>query len=73
MEYERLSKSQLAMLKLEKKKDNAYTKIRRYCKCGHTVYVPKQFKKILCAYCGRYVYYDEKEEFKDKLQRKLRK
>ena len=58
--------------KEERKKDNAYTEIKRYCKCGHAVYVIKQFKKVVCGYCGRYVYYDEKEEFKDKLQRKIK-
>lgn len=73
MESEQLSKSQIAMMKAEKKKDNAYANIRRYCKCGHAVYVIKQFKKVICSNCGQTVYYDDKEEFKDKLQRKLRK
>lgn len=74
MGYEQLNKSQIAMIKAEKKKDNAYAKIRRYCEhCGHTTYVPKQFKKVICSYCGHTVYFDEKEKFKDKLQRKLKK
>ena len=73
MEYERLTGMQVNMIKKESERTEAYSKIRRYCKCGHTVYVPKQFGKVVCDYCGRYVYYDEKEEFKDKLQRELRK
>lgn len=74
MKYERLSGAQLNMIKKEKEKAEAYSKIRRYCEyCGHTVYVPKQFKKTICNYCGHTVYYDEKEKFKDKLQREMRK
>ena len=56
----------------EKRKQNAYSRIRRYCrKCGHANYVLKQWGKVFCSHCGVTVYYDEKEEFKDKLLKKM--
>lgn len=64
----------IKMIKQEQEKSQALSKIRKYCpNCGHTVYVPKYKKKIFCDHCWHAVYYDEKEEFKDILQSKLRK
>lgn len=56
-----------------KKRDNAYAEIKRYCKrCGHPNIILKQRKKIFCSFCGATVYYDEREEFKDKLKKRMR-
>lgn len=73
MKYERLTGIQVNMIKKENEKAEAYSKVRRYCKqCGHSNIVIKQRKKIFCSYCGATVYYDDKEEFKDKLIKKMR-
>ena len=41
------------------------------CKCGHSVFF--QRNKMICTWCGRFVYKNEKEEFKDKLISQLNK
>jgi len=46
-----------------------YAKNRYSCKCGHRVLILNKDKKI-CSWCGRYVYKDKKQEFKDKLKEK---
>lgn len=40
-----------------------------YCSCGHSVVIfPFEHKnKKVCSYCGKYVYKDKKEEFKERL------
>lgn len=42
---------------------------RKYCTCGHSVVFPDYSKvnKILCTYCGYYIYKNKQEEFKDRL------
>ena len=39
------------------------------CKCGHSVLLIKTYRKdkVICTYCGRYVYRTDYDEFKDKL------
>lgn len=43
------------------------TKYRIKCKCGHTVmiYPFEHRKRKICDWCGKYVYANEKEQFKD--------
>lgn len=36
---------------------------RYYCKCGHTVIIRPCETKILCHWCNRYVFKNEKDEF----------
>ena len=53
---------------IDKKEDEA-SKYKHICKCGHTVVIypfEKRIKK-LCGWCGRYVYINKKEEFRDRL------
>lgn len=44
-------------------------KFRVYCSCGHSMIIfPFEHRnKKLCTHCGRYVYKDKKEEFKERL------
>ena len=42
------------------------------CKCGHVIYFYNK-KKVLCNWCGTFVYKNEKVEFKDKLLKEMRK
>lgn len=41
------------------------------CKCGHSIFIPHYVNKTYCTWCHRTVYRNEKEEFKDKLQKQL--
>lgn len=47
----------------QKEQDN---KIK--CKCGHSVEFWHNNYKTLCNHCGRFVYKNKKEEFKDKMK-----
>lgn len=44
--------------------------LKRYCKCGHSMYMLDTNKK-LCKLCGSYVYISPLEEFKDRFQCQL--
>ena len=46
--------------------------IPKKCECGHTVNFIKR-KKQICKWCGRMVYFDEKERFKEKMKNILGK
>lgn len=43
------------------------------CKCGHRMLIPYHVDKIICSWCGNYVYKNKRVEFKDKLSREIRK
>lgn len=51
---------------------NERAKHKVKCKCGHTVSIPSFMNKKLCTYCGKYIYKEAKDEFKDILLRKLK-
>lgn len=52
-----------------------YDKVKITCSCGHRVIVPMRTDKVVCAWCGHYVYRDKQLEFKERLlgQMKRRK
>ena len=43
------------------------------CQCGHRVFMSKINDRVLCDWCGRYVYLDEKTEFKYKIKEAINK
>lgn len=47
--------------------DNEFSKYRKYCKCGHSIILPKKANKVICTFCGNYVYKTKQDEFKDRL------
>ena len=47
-------------------------KFKVKCKCGHVLVMINK-KKDICSWCGRMVYKNKKEEFKDKLNKELKK
>lgn len=53
---------------------NELAKYKRYCKCGHSMIITPTAKhnKIMCTYCGAWIYKNNFEEFKDKLKKKLK-
>lgn len=44
---------------------------RRYCKCGHTVYVMNKSGRAECRNCHNLVFKDKKTEFEYIMKRKL--
>ena len=48
--------------------DSYYAQFKVKCKCGHTVLISPVKSKILCSFCGNYVYRDKKIEFMEKLE-----
>ena len=65
----------------------SYKEIKKYssvmeqykvkCNCGHSVIVlPKHINKkgySICSHCGKKIYCEKKDEFKDKLLREMKK
>lgn len=43
------------------------------CKCSHTMYMPYNVNKVVCNYCGNFVYKNKREEFKDTLKKVLKR
>lgn len=43
------------------------------CKCGHRMLIPYHVDKMICSWCGNYVYRNKRVEFKDKLSKEIRK
>lgn len=59
-EYERLS--------------DEYDKVKYQCKnCGHKMIIPYNIDKQVCSWCKNYVFKDEKDEFKYRLEEKIRR
>ena len=54
------------------KKFNAMANDTIKCKCGHSVLLGKN-KRIICTFCGRWVFKDKKDEFEYRLRERLRK
>ena len=46
-------------------------KFRVKCKCGHTLYIVNK-DKVICNYCGRYVFKDKEAEFKYRIEEKIK-
>ena len=48
---------------------DTYTKIRKRCEtCGHSKSIPIFIEKVICEWCGNYVFRDEKVKFKYRLE-----
>ena len=52
---------------------NDITKSRIKCECGHSVLFPQKADRVICSWCGKYVYKNEQVEFKYKMKEKLYK
>lgn len=59
-----------------KKKHDFITNVSKKCKCGHSVVLPIKREKIICKWCGCYIFKDEKTEFiyrtQEEIKRKLK-
>ena len=57
----------------QKKLDNFIKKnLNRKCECGHSINFINS-DKIICTHCGKYVFKNKEDEFKYKLNQKLKK
>lgn len=56
-------------LSTSKKILNEREEFKIYCSCGHSMIIfPFEHRnKKVCTYCGKYVYKDKNEEFKERL------
>lgn len=43
----------------------------KYCSCGHTVEFWHSENKVLCNWCGNYVFRTEKDEFNYRMKEQL--
>lgn len=46
---------------------NSIAKCKVKCTCGHSI--PTTKPKVICSWCGNYVYKDKRLEFKEKLKK----
>lgn len=47
-------------------------KVKITCKCGRRVVVPVYLDKLVCSWCGHYVYRNKQAEFQDKMKQRLK-
>ena len=52
---------------------NEYSKVRYYCKCGHSVIIPHYVEKKICDWCGCYVFKNKKDEFEYRMNSLIKK
>lgn len=55
-------------LSKEQKIANCLSQYKVTCKCGHVLVITPKKDKVLCNYCGHYVYRNKLIEFKEKLE-----
>ena len=60
---------------MNKKEIEKYTSVlsdhRVLCKCSHSILIPPEVNKVICSWCGKYVFKDKKEEFKYRLKEQM--
>lgn len=47
------------------------TENRTICKCEHSVSIPADIDKVICSWCGYYIFKNKKDEFKYRMREKL--
>lgn len=61
------------MLEEPAKYHDAIADIKSKCKCGHTKVIPVYVDRIICNYCGHWIYRTPKLEFEYKLREEMKK
>jgi hypothetical protein len=58
---------------ITKRYEEARVRGKVTCKCGHvTTFEPtSNKKKLICSYCGHYVYRNDKEKFKELMKAEM--
>ena len=62
----------MGIYKEDTKKLNFYTRNSIKCKCGHTNFLGSR-DKIICSWCGSYVFRNRRIEFKHRIGELLKK
>ena len=52
---------------------DALSKMRVLCKCSHSVFIPNYLDRVICSYCGNWVYRTQQIEFQYKIKERLKK
>ena len=60
-------------LKTDKKLYETIQDLTVKCKCGHSIFMPVYLKNTICSHCKKLVFRNNKEEFKYKMERMLKK
>lgn len=68
----KMTSNEWMLFNYEKKRIQPFVQNRYYCKCGHSVVILPREKKVLCSYCGHWVFKNEKDEFVYRLKEKLK-
>lgn len=55
-----------------RKLDEELAKHKVKCRCGHKVILINR-DKVICDWCGNYVYKDKKQEFKERITQCMKK
>lgn len=55
------------------KYDRVMVEKRKKCKCGHRINFPPNMDKIVCSWCGNYVFRDKKTEFEYRINQEMRR
>lgn len=61
----------LSIKELSKLSDEL-AKVMYKCKCGHKVVIAHNKDKMICSWCGSYVFKDKKREFEYRLKEKIK-
>lgn len=56
----------------EELKAKNYSNYMFKCKCSHTQLIPYNIDKVICSYCGKWIYKSKEDEFKDKIKNLLK-
>ena len=49
-----------------------YRKNTYKCKCGHSIVIAYNCEKVVCSYCGNYVFKNKKDEFKYRMRERIK-
>jgi predicted SprT family Zn-dependent metalloprotease len=49
-----------------------YDKVKYMCKCGRKAIIPKRLNKVICDWCGNYVFKTKKDEDIYRIKQKIK-
>lgn len=63
-----MTRDEWRTFKYDEKKFDSLAENRYYCYCGHSVVINPKETRVLCTYCGHWVYKDKQKYFKERLR-----
>lgn len=48
-----------------------YANYKKKCSCGHVVVMRPDIEKVICTFCGKYVFNKKEDEFKYRIKEKM--